>query len=600
MLVLRDLHLRFGKPSPDDSVVWINPYQPQSESDSAAIAAADLIVAQIYNASTVEALAALPTKATRHFVPVVAAGFIWPFAGRGHIRGQPDALIFSHEWADTYLDNLIVQNVPFEEALQRCLALDVNATVDLDRRLEIGIGQQRQRDALTDYNFADTIADRFRDTHIFLTPNHLNVWFARHWALEIWRRLSFGRDAIEALDKGLVSTPFNPAALPIHPSVIQHFGIGFANETTRYRFHDIGNITFAEYAAVYLRFRWNEELHAGRAFWHAGDLPQAAAKLRSGVDLAPASILGIRILTDCLLKLDCADEALAITRRAIALDPSEPYLHTELAKLLQRAGARELAEAAAGQAVALAPQNAAFHSHLCQIRVANDRLVEAEAAAREAVRLEPGMADGNAKLGAVLARQGKLEEAAAAWRDAVALAPSESTNHVRLSEVLEQAGRVQEAEAVLRCAIETLPQAIDLQINLGRLLDRQGRFDEALETARNVVAKDPGAWHAQLDLSHQLTRAKQPDAAEAVLRAAVVAAPNAYMLYERLAGLLERRGCLDGAIKAAQQAADRDPQNTRLRSYVNRLLERNGVLNAGMQAASRDLELVPGQGERQA
>jgi hypothetical protein len=72
------------------------------------------------------------------------------------------------------------------------------------------------------------------------------------------------------------------------------------------------------------------------------------------------------------------------------------------------------------------------------------------------------------------------------------------------------------------------------------------------------------------------------------------------MLYERLAGLLERRGCLDGAIEAAQQAADRDPQNTRLRSYVNRLLERNGVLNAGMQAASRDLELVPGQGERQA
>ena len=43
--------------------------------------------------------------------------------------------------------------------------------------------------------------------------------------------------------------------LPIHPSVARHFGLQWADAETRYRFHDEGYLTFAEFVQRYVQCR---------------------------------------------------------------------------------------------------------------------------------------------------------------------------------------------------------------------------------------------------------------------------------------------------------------------------------------------------------
>jgi hypothetical protein len=87
---------------------------------------------------------------------------------------------------------MIKPGVPPDEAVQR--DLDIDAMVDLDRLLEeVNLDQQRARDALTEYRFAELMADRFRDEHLFLTPYHPNHALARLWAMEVFQRIGLRR-----------------------------------------------------------------------------------------------------------------------------------------------------------------------------------------------------------------------------------------------------------------------------------------------------------------------------------------------------------------------------------------------------------------------
>src|ERR1700722_742879 len=88
MEALCRMHVRFAKPSTNDVVSCVNPYQPHplTGTERAAIEDADLIVGQVHNQKSLETLAALSSAAPRHLVPMVGAGFLWPFSGQPHSR----------------------------------------------------------------------------------------------------------------------------------------------------------------------------------------------------------------------------------------------------------------------------------------------------------------------------------------------------------------------------------------------------------------------------------------------------------------------------------------------------------------------------------
>jgi hypothetical protein len=68
-------------------------------------------------------------SAERHFVPLLAGGFLWPFAGQPHPRNESFWFMpsgpYDGEMGDSYLNRLIDKGASPPEAVAQYLTLDV-------------------------------------------------------------------------------------------------------------------------------------------------------------------------------------------------------------------------------------------------------------------------------------------------------------------------------------------------------------------------------------------------------------------------------------------------------------------------------------------
>jgi tetratricopeptide (TPR) repeat protein len=626
MGILGDLYRQFVAPSTGDVVSWINPYDaPLSSVDCATIASADIIVGQVHKQKSFIGLAGLSTRAQRHLIPTVNASFLWPFSGHPHTKHFQFAPYA--DMGDSFLNRMIKLSVPADEAIRRYQDLDCNKTINLDRLLEINLDEQRRRDELTDYRFADLIADRFRDEHLFLTPYHPSVSFVRYWAAEVMRRLDVTEGVIELMVRQLFKARLPWEARPIHHSVIRHFGLRFVTEESRYRTVNGDSLTFSEYAERYMQFEWNKELDNGMALWRAGRQEEAVEKMLAGLQQAPTSVDGLQHLTDKLARMKRSSEAVAITRHAVALAPNQPRLHDKLAAALTADGDVAGAEASSRRAVALAPHAGALRLRLSRILAAQNRLAEAEVEARAAVALDPLARDNQAHLGNMLLRMARLPEAEVALRQVVELPPHHSGTYIMLSRVLLRQGKFEDAVEAARVAVDLAsgsadayiqlsvsldgsgrtndavlevqrgikeaPQAVRLHLVLSRLLERQGRADDAVVTIRHAISLDPASAEIWGHLVNLLERLVRPAEAEEALRHAIAAAPEAATLHYRLSYFLERRGDLDGSLQSVSRALNLRPEGAQLHLRHSQLLDRRGEFERALEAAQRALSLNP-------
>jgi tetratricopeptide (TPR) repeat protein len=591
MQALVALHRRFVVPVSGDVPLLVDPYQALSDLDREAIASADLIVGQVTHDRSVDDLTALGGSAPRHLVPTLGGSFYWPFANQSHINHLKYGP-YVGDLGDGFLNRMIRRGVPPDEAVQRYLDLDINSVVNLDRLLEVNIDQQRDRDAWTGYCFAEMIADRFRDEYLFLTPYHLNLALSRRWAAEIWQRIGVGAEPIARLERELTSPPFPAIARPIHPSVVRHFGLRFLGDEPRFRFPaEASSITFAQFARRYVRSEWNESLDEAVRLTFVRRADAALEKLQVGVEQNPGSVDGVRLLSDRLVQLKRPDEAIAIVRRAITIDPAEPYLHARLAVMLGGIGDLAGAEAAIRHAIELAPDMDVFHRRLSHFLIAQGRMTEAEAPARMAVALDKQTPDNFTHLGTLLTRTNQLDAAEAALRQSLALDSRRPASYLSLSRVLQLQGKFDAAIDVARAALELMPahtpgshQLSEVQEAAGQtdeaettlsggiaaapwwapksyvwladLLTRLNRLDEALEAVRRAIALEPGNVVARARLFELLDRAGRTDEAETALRDAIATAPRNARFHHALIGLLDRSGRLDAALEAANHAAE--------------------------------------------
>jgi tetratricopeptide (TPR) repeat protein len=422
-----------------DEAIYINAYSPLTEESRTLLAETDLVVGQIIASGSKAAIENLPTPAKRHLFPAVAAVFLWPFGCAAHPQNQSFWHLPSGPYAmqkgDGHLNRLINQGVDPGEAVRRYLELDVTKAVDLDRLFEVSMDQQRKRDELTGYAFGDEIIHNFRTERLFVTPDHPNLPFARRFIARLLEGLGIDAHAVSRV--GRYDQLFPIDELPIHPAVVQHFGLSFLEPEQRYRFMWEGSFTFEEYANRYMRFEWNEELSEGMGLASSQQYAEALPKLRAGLVRSPHSSPGLRLMASTLSAMGEAEAAVETARRAIAEDPSDPHAHGLLFHVLRRIGQESEAEAAIRAAIRLTPETAPFHLALVDLLKGQDRLREAVASAREAVRVEPHNSDARAKLGLVLNQMGEIVDAEKELREAVRLAPSNAEHSLALAQVLE-------------------------------------------------------------------------------------------------------------------------------------------------------------------
>jgi tetratricopeptide (TPR) repeat protein len=363
MFWLQEYYRRCIAPDRQDVVAYIDPRAPPSEADRQRSDAADLIVEQrLEFAGSAGALGRAGTP--RHAVPLVAAHFLWPFAGTPHPANRPmPGLSFGpypNELGDSFLNRMIARGVDPTTAVDCYLAQDLATVAHLSRRKELALGLQQERDTATGYRIAPLIEGRVRVEPVFFTPTHPRLPIFHALLSQFLQHMAVPAATVARVIRGIRTSPFGPDALPIHPAVGRHFELGYATAEAEYEQRREGRFTFRGFAERYMRYAWNADLAAGLALrGGGGDDNVALPLLQRGLARSPRSALGHAAMSEILARRDRLDDAIAEARASIAHAPHDVHMRLPLCHLLARTGDVTAAAEACRAAVAVDPDDAA-------------------------------------------------------------------------------------------------------------------------------------------------------------------------------------------------------------------------------------------------
>ena len=560
---LSQLYRRYADRARDEDIAYLPSYEDLTDDRVATIADADIVIEQRMDVAPRAEIGGIGTPAERHFVPLLAGGFLWPFAGQAHPRNESHWFLpggpFDGEMSDSYLNRLIEKAVPPAEAVDQYLTADMNRLRNLDRLFEIIVDRQRSRDEACGFRIADLIVAHIRDEPLFRTPHHPNLRIALSFTTQFFELMGVDGASIDRLRERLRITPFPKSQLPIHPAVAQHFKLKYADARTRYRFRDEGRFTFAEYALRYMTYDWNFDLAEGIAL-SGRDVAQAITGLEAGLARSPNSAEGWFSYAEALRRSGRVAEAEAANRRAIAIDPAEGRHYYGLGHTLAELGRLDEAAQAAERAVAIDPFGPHFHGLSASLASRRGRLTEAEGFVRTAIQLEPANPHLHSLLGDILQRQERPEESVAAIRAAIDLDPSVAGFHFALSRALDRAQRIPEAIEAARRAAALDPDNAAIQGHLSSMLAQTGDVQDAETNLRTLLATNPNDAGLYEQYGHLLARLARPEEAEASFLRAIELAPKAAGPLAGLSHTLGRIGRHHEAIAAIEAAIRIQPQ----------------------------------------
>jgi tetratricopeptide (TPR) repeat protein len=562
---LLQLYQRFSERKGEEEIVYLPSYEDLTDDRAARVAEADIIVEQRFDVAPRADAGGIATNAERYFVPLLAGGFLWPFAGGAHPRNETHSFMptgpFEGEMGDTYLNRLIEKGTPAAEAVNQYRALDVNSVRNLDRLFELLIDRQRSRDAACGYQIADLIEERFREEPLFRTPHHPNLPLMLHLAGQFFQRFGVGKAAIRHMHERVRVALIPETQLPIHPAVARHFRLTYANALTLYQIHEEGRFTFTEYALRYMRFDWNRDLAEGIALT-GHDVSQALIKLEAGLERGSNSAKGWFSYAEALRRSGRTEEAETAIRRAIAIDPMEARHYHGLGYSLAELGRLDEAAQAAERAVAIDPFNHHYNALSANVAMRRGRLTEAEGFVRRAIEVEQSNPYLHRLLGDILQQLGRHAEAVTAFQAAIDIEPDVAAFHLSLSNALPLAGRMQEATEAARRAAALEPDNAAMQAQVTSLLAQSGDPKDAEAGLRALIAARPNDAGPYEQYGHLLARLGRPDEAEAAFRRGVELAPHAAGPLVGLSHTLARIGRHHEAIAAIEAAIEFEPRTS--------------------------------------
>ncbi len=415
--------------------------------------------------------------------PLIMAGFLWPFANEPHVHNVPERPIsdgpYPSQMSDSFLNRLITKGVSPEDALEQYLALDIAKAASLDRMTEIYLDRQRERDAATGFSIAPAIEARFRTEKLFLTAEHPEANIFALVAGQLFAAMDVPADVTRAALESLVRSPFPPTELPLHPGVIAHFGLTFADADTRYTYADEGRFTFAEYVLRYMRYENNPILRHAIYMASHGDPAATLVELDRGLALSPRSAGGLRVKAALLERLGRRAEAAAVCREAIGIDPDDPDGYVDLAYRLMHDGRHGEAEEMALKAVAMVPNHAPAQLVLAETLMYAGRIEEAMAPAMIATRLMPGRAQNYRLLAMALAMAGDFARAEGFARRGMLIEPNVADHRNLVAEVMERQDKRVEAIELLEEGVAIGCDNDQTYSLLGNFWQREGALDRA-------------------------------------------------------------------------------------------------------------------------
>jgi predicted O-linked N-acetylglucosamine transferase (SPINDLY family) len=287
------------------------------------------------------------------------------------------------------------------------------------------------------------------------------------------------------------------------------------------------------------------------------------------------------------------DEAEALYREILAVDPTHADAHHLLGVLNCQLGRNEIAEGLLAKAIALKPSEAAYHGNLGNALRNLGRLDDAIAAHRRALAIKPDFADAHSNLGNALKDKGELTEAVRSYRRAIALNPDFVDALVNLSHALREQGELEEAIAHARRALAIRPESQLARVHLSAALTRQGRPEDAVASLREAVRRHPDSASAHFNLGNILNdRGDLDEAADAFARAAALE-PDFFRAHNNLGVVRMARGQRALAIEAYRRALAIRPDYAEATNNLGGALREDGRLGEAEACYRKAARLKP-------
>jgi tetratricopeptide (TPR) repeat protein len=228
----------------------------------------------------------------------------------------------------------------------------------------------------------------------------------------------------------------------------------------------------------------------------AVNLPEFVNIAGDGIEeIATPAIDGYRLMDEAL-RLEGAEkyaEALEVWKKAVALEPDDAEVQSDIAANLFLSGNTDEAIEHIREAVRLSPSNAQNHYYLGSFLLKQGHPVDAMPELERALVLNPKFPSGEVTLASAYSALGRPADALVHWQKAVALEPQRVSALIGEARILSSTPDFtirNGAEAVtLAKRAEELTQGTDVNVldALGAAYAEAGQFQDALDTAKRAL-----------------------------------------------------------------------------------------------------------------
>lgn len=282
------------------------------------------------------------------------------------------------------------------------------------------------------------------------------------------------------------------------------------------------------------------------AYHGSGQLVRAESLYREILARAPRHFDALHLLGVVCHQTGRHDAAVQMMSQAIAVDASQPAVHSNLGLALQSLGQSGQALASYDRALGLNPRDAGALSNRGNTLRDLGRVPEALESYDRAIALNPQSASGFNNRGMALRDLKRLADALASFDEAIRLNSGYAQAYITRGIVLLEMKQPEKALASFDGALSIHPADGAALCNRGNALQALERHEEALECYDRAIAREPGFAEAFNNRGNALCDLNRPqDALESIERALA--------FKPQFAGALNNRGI---ALRALYRQAE--------------------------------------------
>ncbi len=243
-------------------------------------------------------------------------------------------------------------------------------------------------------------------------------------------------------------------------------------------------------------------LQTAQQYYHAGQLPQAAALYRQVLQQHPQHSEALHALGVIAAQFQQYDEAQTLIQQAILISPTVATFHNSLGNVYWLLKKLDQATDCYQRALSLNPQAVEAYNNLGIILGEQGQLGQAIACFQQVLSLRPNDANAYHNLGTAFSKQHQLTSAISCYQTALTLNPNYPDAYRSLGKAFKDKGLIEPAIQCYRQALQLKPSFVEAHNNLLYTLNFSLHYDLAKLFAE----------HQQFNQQHALpfTRFIQP------------------------------------------------------------------------------------------